>query len=489
MLGTWRLDTKSENSMFMRQAIDPATARPVVQQACNSCRAKKLRCSGEKTGCGRCKKVSRPCEYAQPVAKGPARLKRSKSGKEAKDGLPKRKQGRPTTTPQTDPPSLKLSVEVDGSHAKLGSLPTPSLDLTMDLRDAGQTGGISPTLLQLDMADGAGKGCGAGPGSPCSIEQWLKFPSHSLDMDEDMDMSLWTNEGVDPTALSLVTPSATMTPALSPASTDHSVLLWPSNGMLPTPTDDGSPLSGSSDLSLSLGGASPGGSEPSFIKTRPRSSASSSANGSTPARPCQCLQQVVFLIDELESAQGESATQLDAGLAAHKKALRHGEAMVRCGHCTTRPENMTILTFLTDRLMGLCERIVASYREPVSSESRGGSPLTSGAAAMASSTTRAKTATPAATDGQGAMMPLGVYFGDYEIDCPGEWQALVRNLIVLQLRALGALMGRVKEVSELMPCDTAWRKVVGAETRLSALLGQVGGGGGGGGGVSWNSLG
>jgi hypothetical protein len=42
MLGTWRLDTKNENSMFMRQAIDPVTARPVVQQACNSCRAKKV---------------------------------------------------------------------------------------------------------------------------------------------------------------------------------------------------------------------------------------------------------------------------------------------------------------------------------------------------------------------------------------------------------------------------------------------------------------
>lgn len=42
MLGTWRLDTKNENSMFMRQAIDPVTARPVVQQACNSCRVKKV---------------------------------------------------------------------------------------------------------------------------------------------------------------------------------------------------------------------------------------------------------------------------------------------------------------------------------------------------------------------------------------------------------------------------------------------------------------
>lgn len=42
MLGTWRLHTKSENSTFMRQAIDPVTARPVVQQACNSCRVKKV---------------------------------------------------------------------------------------------------------------------------------------------------------------------------------------------------------------------------------------------------------------------------------------------------------------------------------------------------------------------------------------------------------------------------------------------------------------
>jgi hypothetical protein len=42
MLQTWRLNAKGQNETHQRQAFDPETARPIVQQACNSCRVKKV---------------------------------------------------------------------------------------------------------------------------------------------------------------------------------------------------------------------------------------------------------------------------------------------------------------------------------------------------------------------------------------------------------------------------------------------------------------
>jgi hypothetical protein len=41
MFSTWRVDANAENERFLQQPVDPMTAKPVVQQACNSCRAKK----------------------------------------------------------------------------------------------------------------------------------------------------------------------------------------------------------------------------------------------------------------------------------------------------------------------------------------------------------------------------------------------------------------------------------------------------------------
>lgn len=90
--------------------------------------------------------------------------------------------------------------------------------------------------------------------------------------------------------------------------------------------------------------------------------------GSTPAledshQPdCRCPQPVVFLIDELEAGQDTVTSQgLDAGLASHKEALRYGRALLDCQRFRARPEHTTILKFLTDKLAGLSEQIVAEY--------------------------------------------------------------------------------------------------------------------------------
>ncbi|KAL2262572.1 hypothetical protein VTK26DRAFT_902 [Humicola hyalothermophila] len=462
MLGTWRLDTKNEHSTFMRQAIDPVTARPVVQQACNSCRVKKLRCSGEKTGCTRCKTSSRPCVYAQPPGKGGSgRKKRTKS--EAKEA----KQDSGSATEQTKwalPSPMPTAVTEAQSAATLTTTepmaglscgPASGLlepvDFGMGLGDQMQDIG-GP----FDVSDGFAKMREAGPGSPSSIEQWLVSSPSAFDAmaDPDFGMFPWPNEVADPSAFSVMTSPTLpvmMTPPLSTPALSTS------------PAVDGFHSSPSGGLSPSSSSGKRRPKKPKAGRSLPPGlTTSSSAAMITPQDVCQCLQHVVFYIDELDSIQGVPAAQLDAGLASHREAVRHGETMIACGYCASRPENMSILTFLTERLANLCERIVGGYFELTSSPTSSSSSASTSASAAGSD----RRLHPAAGSS-------GVFFGDYEVDSASEWELLVRNLIVLQLRQLSALVARVKEVSGMLRCDTPWRKAACTEKRVAKLLDKL----------------
>ncbi|KAK3680873.1 hypothetical protein B0T22DRAFT_540488 [Podospora appendiculata] len=555
MLGTWRLDTKNEGSVFMRQAIDPVTARPVVQQACNSCRAKKLRCTGEKTGCSRCKTLVRECVYAQPAGKGSGRHKRTKvEGKERKTvhAAAKRASRSPPATTKPETPPLPVAVTAadtgvekpqatparNNSHGGAPPDAMSNLGFTMELE-------LNSSRMTPSHAHAAGPfDMSGGPSSPCSIEQWLVgSPPPPMDMaSTDMDMYLhWPSSLVDPAAFSTMPSCLSPTintmpnPLLSPLSTptttngNNNNLHSSSPNILPSLTDDTS----TAHSTNSSGNTPPTSHEPPTAN-----SLSTPAMGGYPPPPpphnnnnnnnnnntfhelehtlsfsptdhgcCQCLQQVVFLIDELEALQTTTTpnmntpspprhgTQLDAGLASHKEALRYGEAMLLCAHCTARPESMTILTFLTDRLAGLCERIVEGYLDLLLPPASHHQPHENKYQVHHQQGTRSlnhhhrhATTDTGMLHSQGQGVRWGVYFGDYEVDSPGEWELLVRNLIVLQLRALAGLLGRVKEVAGMMRvphCDMLWRKAAGTDKRVGALLGRLdaaGGGGSGGGG-------
>jgi hypothetical protein len=60
-------------------------------------------------------------------------------------------------------------------------------------------------------------------------------------------------------------------------------------------------------------------------------------------------------VHELESAATEF---LDADLALHKEAVEFGHTMLLCPWCPRRPENLTLLTFLAERLLRLEETVI-----------------------------------------------------------------------------------------------------------------------------------
>ena len=407
--------------------------------------------------------------------KGSGRNKKSKSeSKEAKPASPQgtrsentKKMARSSpsvTAPMTtttippmrsaDSPPFPLSAKPvhESPRSPESAFQGTHLQFGMDLSNSTHDSNAATSFSPYGMTDNFAKMHTSGHESQSTIEHWLVASPTLPNLPTEMDMCFWSNDVVDPAVF-----SAMPSPMLGDAITSHASMMMdvqssPRSGTLPSLTEGRSPQSGSEKSSEA--GSKEEISTAKGKRNRAETWPNPPIENIGPASlslhdPCQCLQQVVFLIDELESAQQSAARQLDAGLASHREALRYGEAMMGCGYCTTRPENMTILTFLTDRLAGLCERIVDGYLEMAPCRGNRHPPYRVGAG-------------------------TGVFFGDYEVDSANEWETLVRNLIILQLRGLNGLMGRVKEVSGMMQCDTPWRKAVGTEHRVVTLLDKLG---------------
>lgn len=176
---------------------------------------------------------------------------------------------------------------------------------------------------------------------------------------------------------------------------------------------------------------------------------------------CRCLQPVVFLIDELEAGKSMVESQgLDAGLASHKEALRYGQALIECERCRSRPEHMTILKFLTDKLAGLSEQIVAEY-------TRG---LLHPAAAAAQGMTAGGNST--GRDASGAP-PWPAVLGSYEVDSAREWDTVIGGLIGLQLETLHTLVESVKVVSRSMHWDAMFGRATATQRRIVPMMYRI----------------
>lgn len=190
---------------------------------------------------------------------------------------------------------------------------------------------------------------------------------------------------------------------------------------------------------------------------------------------CRCLQPVVFLIDELEAGQNTVASQgLDAGLASHKEALRYGQALLDCHRCRARPEHMTILKFLTDKLVGLSEQIVAEYtRRLLQHHTAGRDPGTAAGGMAAGGGGGDGGGAECDNRNTGGAPPWPAVLGSYEVDTLREWDALVGALIGLQLEALHSLAESMKAVSRSMRWDAMYGKAAATQGRIAPMLYRV----------------
>ncbi|KAI1421882.1 hypothetical protein F5Y12DRAFT_800326, partial [Xylaria sp. FL1777] len=436
MLQTWRLNAKDQNETHQRQAFDPETARPIVQQACNSCRVKKLRCSGEKTGCFRCQTLSQNCVYSQNATRGSARARKHKEATSKIDHGSRR----PSTTPSL-----------------VSSAPTPKTETrTASPRQEPLTSAPSAPNSELHWVPVQP---GSDPGNTISLEaEGMGFESQ--DYLQMQGMSTTQMAGLDPyqngDTWFFSWPEPTQEGHLTPAKVP-----W-EGAVLP--------------LSLSTFGCW----EPGFqgydetpvtpttrnpiseaiipdIQTSPLPMAPHTVTGqhrqdnydwlqSQAREPCQCLQRVLFLLEELDSeAVGTDVKELGPWLSRHKEALRCSEALLMCSLCQAKPERMTILALLTDRLIAMCENVVSAYlltlEGDISQRMMGHK--------------------------DGAWLVL---VGNVEIDSPHEWSALVRTMLVMQLRELDTLMAKFKDLLNSMGGGGGRRKADSTQSRILVLL-------------------
>ncbi|KAL7810770.1 hypothetical protein V8C44DRAFT_332025 [Trichoderma aethiopicum] len=77
MFNTFKIDPETNSVQELRRASDPISARSSQHQACNNCHAKKLKCSGDKSGCERCIASRLRCEYTRSPSRRGGRKSRN----------------------------------------------------------------------------------------------------------------------------------------------------------------------------------------------------------------------------------------------------------------------------------------------------------------------------------------------------------------------------------------------------------------------------
>lgn len=170
---------------------------------------------------------------------------------------------------------------------------------------------------------------------------------------------------------------------------------------------------------------------------------------------CQCLQTINMSLEELEEAQSRriSSAGLDTILAFQRTALGRCESVIHCTACTARPEYILLLGLILEKLVNLCETLVAKHRQKVEYE------LGYLTASDGSISSKDKSDEPAK-----------VYFGSYEIESQTEWDYLTRVLIVLQIRKFWRLLKGMKEATASTSNSMQLSKAQAMERRIKNLM-------------------
>ncbi|KAI0075705.1 hypothetical protein K474DRAFT_1366548 [Panus rudis PR-1116 ss-1] len=151
----------------MSGSFDPSTGiyqhapehpRIRTAQACEKCRVRKAKCSGEKTGCERCRKRGLICEYGERRMRGPNKVKR-RGVVEAASGITRRASTISSSSGSDSHPTRERSHSVSVAHlarsrapplnpSPLGSRPASRPELSMS--NAASPCGSSSSDLDQD---------------------------------------------------------------------------------------------------------------------------------------------------------------------------------------------------------------------------------------------------------------------------------------------------------------------------------------------------
>ncbi|KAK1638006.1 hypothetical protein BDP81DRAFT_515381 [Colletotrichum phormii] len=459
MFGTWKYDRQNRGGTI-RQTFERANLRPTPQQACNTCRAKKMKCTGEKTGCSRCKALDSPCQYTKPSERVRASRKDRTSAKKRpastgpKDDVEKAAEaellkppspvdiGERATTTHIPDDAAERQDAVGWSASACYPTGPAAMDWPM-LTDSATAGPADETaddlLLQCFSEDGHRPQF-----SPRKVSSkmgsidlaWMDGWRDSVTQENEAGPShhtAWPGQETGQAKVpSATTPTGRLLPTLSAETIREDS---PCKAALPPEQETG-------------------------MRTPKRGTRS-------PANGCQCLPRVVLLLDEFEtslngsdgpdmpgsSSETSYQTQnkhqhqhqqrqhaLESTLATLKEPLSHARAMRGCSACNCKQENMTLLTFLISRLADLLNTTSASL--DVCSRS--------------------------ARTGEARGWLGNVVVGEYEVDSDTEWESIMGSLALLHLQRLGLLIESMGNLPTIANSESLQRRLAAAESKLTA---------------------
>ncbi|KAI1347583.1 hypothetical protein F5Y01DRAFT_329498 [Xylaria sp. FL0043] len=414
MFGSWRVNHSGHENTTFRHS-------PMGRKACKNCRARKVKCTGELSGCQRCDTLGIECVYTN----GPSKPRR-----------------RPGTTKK----SFKIPTNNEDLAATQQDLPgsiprQPTQDSTT---------GVS----ELYFDGGIGFDNGLSGASIDDVQQWSPFSTYTpdgylrpSDTSSAADLRFWG----DATASHLGESGKTLTAHARTESGDG--------------TSRNLSYVNTSTSSFQLQ-TLPNPSKTTFQHIPNRSPLRNSAAWlrETPEQehqqPCNCLERIVLLINELEAnagdmdmnydhddgdhhmAKGKEATlykrRLDSTVGLYKEALRYGESMRQCGSCSFRAETPSMLLLLSNRLVMLGTDMVSDYHS---------------------------IRRPSQTGSVQRAVDMIITIGDYEVESTAERRAILRELISFQLRDLHGFIGALSENQQRQVAD-----FVAVKGRVTKLL-------------------
>ncbi|KAI1505072.1 hypothetical protein F5X99DRAFT_369415 [Biscogniauxia marginata] len=457
MFNSWIF--KADGALSERKrTFDPGTGKTVCPQACSHCRAKKLKCTGERSGCQRCKALSRACVYIQSARGQHGANNRRADQSERKPTTPEKQQHRKrsTNSKHVEDGSPRGSglvddllinpVSTERSHARSNPPTSPQSTLPKPSTDSPS---ISPPpsssslpVSRASLVSGDFSPNGEATPLPFDLESFFVDPGGPDEnyVTADMMMLADNSGNID---LSDQVNSAGCSESSSLSSLDiYSVLGGLSNHTNEHYLSQGPCMGDLGPFYPSLTA------ETDFEMVLDSTPTSSFLSSPESMSSCECLQRILLLMDEVEDMLGEESSSIieempDLVLATHKEALRHMREMLQCAKCAGSVENMTVLTFLAAKLARLCRRVPRALNMNRNPDS-------------------VMRNTFAEDEGS-------VCIRSYKVDSLDEYQAVVRGLLELQLHELNDLVKQLVNVSLSLESDAMARRLAAAKRTLAAI--------------------
>ncbi|KAJ6131752.1 hypothetical protein N7471_006967 [Penicillium samsonianum] len=426
MFGTFRYNKQTKNHEHVEiSTANGVEARGYTSVACDYCRFRKLKCSGEKGGCDRCLAASNTCTYRRSSS--------SRDDRRQQRRLSSHEVNSHDWSPEiSNQPAVRRYSQQSQSQKPANRKKQPSrLDGAAISAESSQSSSDGVVVT-----------------SPSSwLDPYWELPSFNDYADSD-------NHGLDgldglvdiPTSVPLDggedgffesellnerTEAADWTESSATIQPNHETLLFTN---INTCSHEGQGP-----------GRTPKGKRKSTSQPTPTSSPTSPplSVGNKYPSSCRCLSTMAQFLESTGS-HGGSGTGIDTLLACLGHGIVTCEHVLACPNCNACTDNSMLLSTLVQQL-GVAAKSMAD--------------------------------TLLARDGNGNMesetvtSDTVIRFGSYMIEMPNLRLRLVYNAILLHFSRLRGLL--VKIIDDVRPDGVAWRQIISTEQKVGSIFAMI----------------